>query len=112
MNESVILKNPLAVAFVALLQPPIPTLIPAICLYSLIGLFGIELDRPFHILALCVAGLSLLLPSPPRTIGEQIMAEPLSLSLNVIVRWMVLLAGLLAIGYITKFSALYSRRVV
>lgn len=112
MNEPVILKNSLIIAFVALLQLLLPAVVAVVCLYSLISFFDVDLDRPFHLLAMVVAGLSLLLPRPPRTMSAQVMAEPWPLAVGVIMRWMMLLAGLLAIGYITKFSALYSRRVV
>ena len=112
MNEPVILKNSLTIASVALLQLMLPAAVSVICLYSLVELYGVDLDRPFHMLALFVAGLSLLLPRPPRTMSAQVMSGPLQLAMGVVMRWLVLLAGLLAIGYVTKFSAEYSRRVV
>src|SRR5262245_17210074 len=112
MNEPVILKNSLMIAFVALLQLLLPAVVAVVCLYSLISFFEVDLDRPFHLLAMVVAGLSLLLPRRPRTMSAQVMAEPWPLAMGVIMRWMMLLGGLLAIGYITKFSAMYSRRVV
>jgi putative colanic acid biosynthesis UDP-glucose lipid carrier transferase len=112
MNEPVILKNSMAIACVALLQLVMPAIVAVVCLYSLIEFFDVDVDRPFHVLALVVAGLSLLLPRPPRTMSAQVSAEPWPLATGVIFRWMMLLGGLLAIGYITKFSALYSRRVV
>jgi putative colanic acid biosynthesis UDP-glucose lipid carrier transferase len=112
MNEPVILKNSMTIACVALLQLVMPAIVAVVSLYSLIDLFDVDMDRPFHVLALVVAGLSLLLPRPPRTMSAQVSAEPWPLATGVIFRWMMLLGGLLAIGYITKFSGLYSRRVV
>jgi putative colanic acid biosynthesis UDP-glucose lipid carrier transferase len=112
MNEPVILKNSMTIACVALLQLVMPAIVAVVSLYSLIEFFDVDMDRPFHVLALVVAGLSLLLPRPPRTMSAQVSAEPWPLATGVIFRWMMLLGGLLAIGYITKFSALYSRRVV
>lgn len=115
MNEPVIVRNSVAIAAVALLQAILPALIAVGCLYALLiffGLFDTELASYFHVMALVVGALSLLILQPPRSTGGQILPGPLQLAFGVLVRWSVLLGVLLAIGYAVKFSEEFSRRVV
>ena len=63
-------------------------------------------------MAVIVGLLALLLPRPPRTLQSQLLSASIPIALSVVVRWMALLAALLAIGYLTKFSGHYSRRAM
>lgn len=112
MSEPFIGKNSLAIAFVAGLQMVVPALIAVASLYIVLDLYGISVDQSYHSMAALVGLLALLLPRPPRTMQAQLLSNSLPVAMGVVVRWMVLLAALLAIGYATKFSAHYSRRAV
>jgi putative colanic acid biosynthesis UDP-glucose lipid carrier transferase len=112
MSEPFIVKNQLAIALVAGLQMALPALIAVALLYIILDLYHIPPDQSYHSMAALVALLALLLPRPPRTLQHQLASNSLPIALGVVVRWMVLLAALLAIGYATKFSAHYARRVV
>jgi putative colanic acid biosynthesis UDP-glucose lipid carrier transferase len=64
-------------------------------------------------LSILVAMLSLLLPrGRPGGVSPQLLAHTLPLAMGVVMRWMVIVAILLAIGYVTKYSEDFSRRVV
>jgi putative colanic acid biosynthesis UDP-glucose lipid carrier transferase len=112
MNEPVIVRNSFAIALVALLQVVVPACVAVGTLYALIAAYDAEATTYFHVMALIVALLSLLLPQPPRTANAQIFSGPVPLAIGVIMRWLILLAILLAIGYVAKFSEEFSRRVV
>jgi putative colanic acid biosynthesis UDP-glucose lipid carrier transferase len=113
MSETVILRNNIAIAVVALLQTIMPALVAAGSLYTAIWAYGVPLLDYFHVMAVIVALLALLLLAhAPRNGGAQIFSGPLTLAVRVITRWAILLGILLAIGYTVQFSEEYSRRVV
>jgi hypothetical protein len=113
MDEHVIVKNPLAVAFVAMLQWIVPALIAVGSLYFLIAFYDVDLNRQsqYHVMAALIAMLWMLLANPTRTNGR-IHSSSVPLLFGVLMRWMGLLAILLAVGYATKSSDQFSRRVV
>ena len=112
MSEPFILKNHLAIAVIAGLQMLVPALIAVALLYIILDLYHIPVDQSYNSMAALVALLALLLPRPPHTVQNQLASNSIPIAMGVVVRWMVLLAALLAIGYATKFSAHYSRRAV
>ena len=112
MSEPVILRNSLAIALIAVLQTIVPAVIAVGALYAVLTLYGVRLDESYHSMAVIVGLLALLLPRPPRTLQSQLLSASIPIALSVVVRWMALLAALLAIGYLTKFSGHYSRRAM
>src|SRR5688500_14492959 len=112
MTEPVILKNSLSIALVAMLQAIMPSVVAVSSLYFLIFVYGVEMKDYFHSMAVLVALLALLLPHPPRTANAQIFSGTVPLAVGVIIRWSILLAVLLAVAYVSKFTEAYSRRVV
>ena len=113
MDEHVIVRNPLAVAFVALLQWIVPSLLAVGSLYFLVAFYDVDLGRQsqYHVMAALVAMLWMILSKPARTNGR-IHSSSVPLLFGVLMRWMVLLAVLLAVAYATKSSDQFSRRVV
>jgi len=112
MSETFVVKNHLSIAAIAGLQMVVPALIAVALLYATLDLYHIPVDQSYHSMAALVALLSLLLPRPSRTLQNELSSNSVPIALGVVVRWMVLLGALLAIGYATKFSAYYSRRAV
>ena len=112
MSEPFIVKNSLTIAGIAGLQMIAPALIAVTLLYATLDAYGVPVDQSYNSMAAIVGLLALLLPRPPRTLQNQLAPSYLPIAIGVVGRWMVLLAALLAIGYATKFSAHYSRRVV
>src|SRR6185369_7351901 len=49
---------------------------------------------------------------PAHNATAQVVSGRLELATNLLLRWAVLVAALLALGYVTKYSEEYSRRVV
>ena len=112
MTQHVVTRNGFWVGFVALLQTVMPPIVAVGFLYYLVRVFDAALAEYFNSMAVLVAILMLLLPYPARDPHQPIFPGSLPIVVSVLVRWAILLAALLAIAYVTKFSAHYSRRIV
>ena len=108
MSEPVILRNSLPIAVIAVLQTIVPAFIAVGALYAVLALYGVRLDQSYHSMAVVVGLLALLLPRPPRTLQSQLLSASIPIAVGVVLRWMAMLAALLVIGYLTKFSGHYS----
>lgn len=111
MTEPIVLRRSASIALVALLQAIVPAAVAVGTLYVLCLLYDVEFGNFFVAMSALVAVLSCALIPPPRN-GSALLPRSMPLAISVIVRWLILLALLLAIGYATKFSAEFSRRVV
>ena len=96
----------------AFLDAVLPALVAVGMLCGLCAVYGIEFKGFFVVLAILSAMLSLLLPRGQPAQPNQLMKSSLPLAIRVMVRWMVIIAILLAIGFVTKYSVDFSRRVV
>jgi Undecaprenyl-phosphate glucose phosphotransferase len=112
MTEPTTFTRGLSIALMALLDTVLPPMVAVGLLYTLCFLYGVEFKGFFVVLAVLSALLSLLLPRGQPTGAGQLVKSTLPLAMGVIMRWMVILAILLAIGFITKYSVDFSRRVV
>jgi len=93
------------------LMDALPAVLAGVMFYPLTQLYDVEFDRPFLILSILAATFTLaVLPTRDQT--SQVISGRLELATNLLWRWAVLVACLLALGYVTKFSESYSRRVV
>ncbi len=124
MTEPILFTRSLPVAFVVLLQFLLPPLVAVGALYLLCIGYGERFSAFFQVLAVAVAVLTVLLPHGRANGHERLMSEPLAgagahlspaplpLATRVIVRWLVIVAILLALGYVTRYSGTFPRRVV
>jgi putative colanic acid biosynthesis UDP-glucose lipid carrier transferase len=96
----------------ALLDAVMPPLVAVGLLYGLCALYDIQFRGFFVVLSILVAMLSLLLPRGQPAGATQLIKSTLPLAMGVAMRWMVIVAILLAIGFVTKYSVDFSRRVV
>ncbi|HEV2269443.1 MAG TPA: undecaprenyl-phosphate glucose phosphotransferase [Steroidobacteraceae bacterium] len=115
-SEALSLTRSFSIALLALLEAVAPPAVSVGLLYGLCLLYNAEFRGFFVVLAILVAALSVLLP-PPRTptAGERQLlspAWPLPLAGRVLMRWMVIIGILLAVGFVTKYSGNFSRRIV
>ena len=93
------------------LMDALPAVLAGVMFYPLTRFYDVEFDRPFLVLSILAATFTLAV-LPPRNPTSQVISGRLELATNLLLRWAVLVAGLLALGYVTKFSEEYSRRVV
>jgi putative colanic acid biosysnthesis UDP-glucose lipid carrier transferase len=110
MTQPVLFKQSFLIAVLAGVQAVMPAMVAVGSLYVTIVFFGIVFDRSSQAIII-VAVLCLILVQAPREVSTQITSPRLSAVGDVIIRWILLLAILLAIGYVTRSLAEYPRRI-
>ncbi len=110
MTQPVLFKQSFLIAILAGVQALMPAIVGIATLYATITLFGKVFERPSEAIVI-VAVMCLVLIQPPREVTTQLTSARLSVVVEVIFRWLLLLAVLLAIGYVTRTLTDYPRRV-
>jgi putative colanic acid biosysnthesis UDP-glucose lipid carrier transferase len=110
MTQPVLFKQSFLIAILAGVQALMPAVVAVATLYATIVFFGIPFDRTSEAI-IVVAVLCTVLIQPPREVTTQLTSARLSAVADVIFRWLLLLAVLLAIGYVTKSLTAYPRRI-
>ncbi|HVW69526.1 MAG TPA: undecaprenyl-phosphate glucose phosphotransferase [Steroidobacteraceae bacterium] len=111
LYQPVVFKKTFPIAFAALLQAFAPAAVAVGNLYWLCSIYQVDFDTPFAVSATIIAALAIVLLPPTHNASTQLLTGATPLPVSVILRWLVLLAILLAVAYMTKYSAWYSRRV-
>src|SRR6202044_86617 len=109
MNQPVLYKQSFLIALLAALQAVMPTVVAVGTLYATVTFFGSVFDRSSQAIVV-VAVLCLVLIQPPREVTTPLTTARITAVANTIFRWLLLLAVLLAVGYITNSFAAYPRR--
>jgi putative colanic acid biosynthesis UDP-glucose lipid carrier transferase len=110
MTQPVLFKQSFLIAVLAGVQAIMPAAVAVASLYATIVFFGIVFDRSSQAIII-VAVLCLILVQAPREVSTQLTSARISAVADVIFRWLLLLAVMLAIGYVTKSLAEYPRRI-
>jgi putative colanic acid biosynthesis UDP-glucose lipid carrier transferase len=113
ISQPIIFKRGTSLAAPVLLwlMDALPAVLAGVMFYPLTRLFEVEFDKPFLVLSILAAACTLAF-IPSRNSSSQIVSGRLELATNLLLRWAVLVASLLALGYVTKFSEDFSRRVI
>lgn len=93
------------------LMDALPAVLAGSMFFPLCWLFDVDFDKPFVVLSILAATATLAV-LPAHNATAQVVAGRLELATNLLLRWAGLVAALLALGYVTKYSEEYSRRVV
>jgi putative colanic acid biosynthesis UDP-glucose lipid carrier transferase len=112
ISEPAIFRASSMMALVTILQTVSPAIVASLCLYLICLFYGVEFDQSMVILAGLSSALCLVLLRPGFDAGTDLVNPRVTLALNVLQRWVLLLGMLLLIGYAAKLSANYSRRAV
>lgn len=112
MDEPIVFKRSVLIGQLVLVQLLLPALIAIGMLYGVAVLSGRGFDTEFRVLAVLVAILAPTVMQRPKLGALTILPRWGSIAVGLIMRWLVLLALLFAIGYATKTSTEYSRLVV
>jgi len=112
MNEPIVFKRSVLIGQLVLMQLLVPPLVAIGSLYALTLLYDVRFDGEFRTLAVLVAILAPLVMKRPEVNTLNILPRWGSIAVSLVMRWLVLLALLFAIGYATKTSTEFSRRVV
>ena len=89
----------------------LPAVLAGVMFYPLTRLSDVEFDRPFLVLSILAATFTLAVV-PTRSPSRQLVSGGLEFATHLLLRWSVLVACLLGLGYVTKFSEDFSRRVI
>jgi putative colanic acid biosysnthesis UDP-glucose lipid carrier transferase len=110
MTQPVLFKQSFLIAVLTGVQALVPAVVALASLGVTIVLFGHRFD-PSSAGIVIVGVLCLVLVQPPREVSTQLASARLSAVTDVILRWMLLLAVLLALGYVTKSLDEFPRRI-
>jgi len=110
MTQPVLVNKSLLIALLTGLQAVIPAVVAVGSLYLNVIFFNHIFD-PSSAAVVIVAVLCLVLVQPPREVSTQLTSERTTAVIDVIFRWLLLLAVLLAIGYVTHSLTAYPRRI-
>jgi putative colanic acid biosynthesis UDP-glucose lipid carrier transferase len=113
VSQPIIFKRGMSLAAPVLLwlMDALPAVLAGVMFYPLTRLYDVDYDRPFLVLSVLAAAFTLAM-LPTRTSTSQVVSGRIELATKLLWRWAVMVAGLLALGYVTKYSESYSRRVV
>jgi putative colanic acid biosynthesis UDP-glucose lipid carrier transferase len=113
ISQPIILKRGMSLVAPVLLwlMDALPAVLAGVMFYPLTRLYDVEYDRPFLVLSI-LASVFTLAVLPSRNPSRQIISPRIEMATNLLLRWAVLVACLLALGYVTKFSEAFSRRVI
>ena len=112
MNEPIVFKRSVLVGQLVLIQILVPPLLAIGMLFGLAHLFGAQFDREMRVLAVLVAILAPSIFKRPQLSTLTIFPRWGAIAFSLVLRWLVLLAVLFAIGFATKTSEEFPRRVV
>lgn len=113
MTEPITLRKGLWIALIATTQAMAPPVTAVATLYTLCRLYGVEFTDFFLVLSVLAALLTVLLPTPQNNGAKpQILNGTGPLVARVVMRWLIIVSILLGIGYVTKYTEDFSRRVV
>jgi putative colanic acid biosynthesis UDP-glucose lipid carrier transferase len=111
--EPIVFKMSLSVGLLTIIQSITPSLICICTLYLSTLIWDVGFGRNLVVLASLAAALAAPMLQPPRTVAPSALGmASLPLALKIVWRWMMMLAILLAIGYLTKYADDYARRTV
>ena len=112
MNEPIVFKRSVLMGQLVLIQLLVPPLVAIGTLFALIVSYEAKLDSYFRMLMVLVAILAPTVMKRPEVSQLTVIPRWGSIALSLIMRWAMLLAILFAIGYATKTSTEFPRRVV
>ena len=95
MTQPVLVKQSFLIALLTALQAVMPAIVAVASLYATIIFFGTFFD-PSSTAVVIIAVLCLVLVQPPREVSTQLTSQRVSAVVDVIFRWLLLLALLLA----------------
>src|SRR5271169_1002263 len=111
MTQPVLFKQSILIAGLTAIQAVTPAIVAVGSLYATIVLLGNDFD-PSSTDIVIVVVVCLALIQPPREVNPQFTSPRVSAVIDVISRWFLVVAVLLAIGYVTKSPLqAYPRRV-
>lgn len=95
-----------------LIRRVLPAIISLVVLYLIMALYGVPVSQAYVALMIVTGLLAFILFPPIETGGFYFSQTFWTRAVSTSVSWMTLFAILLFLGYVTKSSAIYSRRLL
>ncbi len=112
MSHPIVFKRTDSAALVTFLQSVALPALVGITLFFCNIVFGVPYDEPYVLLTVIAVVLAALMLKSADNLNSDLPSTRVPLAVGVVLRWLSLVSILLAIGYIAKTSAVFSRRVV
>jgi putative colanic acid biosynthesis UDP-glucose lipid carrier transferase len=112
MTAPVVFKNTLRVGMLSIAQSLALPLLASGLLAAWMGLLGVPFDQPFGLMLTLVFVLGVPILRPESSMMSQLIGGRRRLLARLLLRWLTLLCVLLAVGYATKSSDHFSRRLL
>ena len=112
MPEPILYRNSLPIALIQVLQAVLPAVAIAVMLGSIASFCNVAFDGQYVGMAAVAAALGIGVFAPARSASYYVTTRRPPVVISTMIKWVVLLASLLLIGYFLKVSSHYSRRVV
>lgn len=112
MTEPLVLRSAFWIALLTVLRAIAPPAVAVLVLLVVTQFFGERFDQAFTMLAVLAVVLGAFLLQAPRDVPQRLMPRRGPLAVHIVLRWLLMLAVLFAIGYVTRFSNEFPRRVV
>ena len=112
MNDSALFRNNFSIGLLAVAGTFIPSLLAGLILFGLAGIYQEPFNQSFQILLVIVLGLCAIVMQPPQNMAQQLSYGRLSQAIETVGRWLILLFVLMVIGFVTKVTNIFPRRVL
>jgi len=112
MTEPVTFSRALSLAIAALMETVLPPVLCVGLLFVSCELYGVDFTEFESVAVVSAVLCATLLPSRSYRGNSPLLPAKVPLTLNVLGRWTAIVVVLLGIGYLTKHSEDFSRRVV
>jgi putative colanic acid biosynthesis UDP-glucose lipid carrier transferase len=112
MNAPIVFKRSVIVGQLVLIQLLVPPIVAIGTLYGLIQAYDARVDSEIRMLMILIAILAPTVMKRPEVSSLTAIPRWGSIAVSLLMRWAILLAILFAIGYATKTSEEFPRRVI
>jgi putative colanic acid biosysnthesis UDP-glucose lipid carrier transferase len=112
IRGSVLLKDTTSVILLEILWRFAPSFVAAITLYASVTFFGESFNHYDATLLGAVLALCTLFMRPSRDISSQFNSPKVDLAFEITVRWLLVVFVLLLIGFLTRSTGFYTRRIL
>jgi putative colanic acid biosysnthesis UDP-glucose lipid carrier transferase len=113
MTRINLFKQSSSVVVVALLQAVLPAVVSFVTLFLTVWAYAVPFEDRFIVLGVLASALSMvMLSNRSQPSVSEFQTSHWPAPVGVIIRWLLVLAILLLLGYATKYGGQYSRRVV
>lgn len=112
LSESVFFRGRLSTGVLALAWTFLPSLAAGVDLYALSYLYDEDFGQQFMVLLVVMLALCVLIMQPNRDVAKQLTDRKAAIATELTIRWLILMFVLLLIGFITRSTPLFARRVL